>query len=622
MPQNQFSKNQVRLLTDIGERGQSLKKLSDGQLVSMVESLRSEVISKPQVSKALIPQVLALSKEAVCRTLGWELYDVQLLAAHALIEGHVAEMQTGEGKTIAAVPAAIFGGMQGRGAHVATPTPYLARRDYLQLKPVYESLGLSVGLLVEPTGQGAGKTDAYECDITYGPGYEFGFDYLRDQVALKQSELAPLGKQIIAGLTGGSPQPMRLCARGPCFSIVDEADNVLIDDASSPLVLSEFQPGVAPDADAIHLAKNLVVKLVPLEHFRELGPLHIELTEQGRSFVYRDEVKIPVDQLSRPWTNYVEAALQAAKLFRRDVHYIVDDGKVKIVDATTGRIFEDRAWQAGLHQAIEAKEGLQVTPEKLPLAQITRQRFHRLYGALSGMTGTAMNCRDEFKSVYQLGITAIPLRIPSQRKILPMRAFDGAEQKWDAIAESIKEFHRQQRPVLIGTRTISESEDLADRLQSAGLPYQLLNGKQDAEEAEIVSQAGQRGALTIATNLAGRGTDIKLGKGVSELGGIHVIVSECHDSSRVDRQLVGRCARQGNPGSAQTFVSVEDWLVQVHGLWLAHAVKKMSTQGELDFSLESRIQKIQNSVERTNYSHRLELLRASEQYDDVLQRQR
>lgn len=543
------------------------------------------------------------------------MYDVQLLAASTLISGRVAEMQTGEGKTISAVPAAVYGGIRGEGTHVATPNDYLAQRDCEELKPVYEILGLSTGLL-EFDHTTEEKKRSYNCDITYGPGYQFGFDYLTDQLGLKQVESEPLGSRMLSQLYGTDIADQATCTRGEAYSVVDEIDNVLIDDACSPLVISENQEGEATDADAVYLAKQVASLLIKDQDYIEIASSQIELTDRGTATIHDEQIAIPVEQLTRPWSTYVETALNAQMHYQRDVHYVVEEGDVKIVDATTGRIFDDRSWQAGLHQAIEAKEMVSVSPERLPLAQITRQRFYRLYQLLSGMTGTATNCVAELGSIFNLGVTVIPLRLPTKRVILPMRSFGSAESKWDAIVETIRTLHNQKKPVLIGTRTISESIRLAELIESTSLPFELLNGCQDENEADVVARAGQLGAITIATNLAGRGTDIKLHPEVKKLGGLQVIVSECAESARVDRQLVGRCARAGNPGTAQTFVSADDWLLETHGEWLAQSLKRMSSS-EIHLDLESHIRKIQGSLELVNYSRRLQLFRQSEQQSQI-----
>ena len=587
--QPKFTKQHKRMLASVAKVGATLKRLTDTQLTNGFNDLRVKAQSRDRDMKQLANEAMAFAKEATSRVLGMELYDVQLIAGSALVNRKIAEMHTGEGKTISAVPGAVFGGLFGNGVHVATPNSYLAGRDYDQLKNIYQSIGLSAGLL--PSGDGPNdpsKTKAaYDCDITYGTGYEFGFDYLRDQMVLRERKQQPLGHQVLSGLQGRIGQP--LSQRGLGFSIVDEVDNVLVDDATSPQVLSEFQPGEAPDTNAVKLARSVALQLERGTSFLEPRPGVIELTPSGESQIHDQAIAIPARELIRPWKAYVEAALRAEHQFIRDVEYVVGEDGVRIVDQSTGRIFEDRSWQAGLHQAVEAKEGLSISPESLPLATITRQRFYRLYQSLAGMTGTTQCCIEEFRTIYGLEVEKIPLRKPSQRQIQSMRVFDQAQRKWDAIAKSIIQLQGQGRPVLIGTRSIKESQILAGYLDVAQLDYQLLNGTQDEDEAEMISRAGLAGAITIATNLAGRGTDFKMPPEVIQRGGLHVIVSECHSSFRVDRQLIGRCARQGQPGSCQTFVSADDWLLTTHAEWLADTIRKISKFGELETSIESSI---------------------------------
>ena len=618
IPRRRFNKQQARMLASVARIRESLKPLTDGQLTNGFNDLRVKALSRNRERGELADEAMAFAKEATYRVLGMELYDVQLLAGSALVNGKVAEMQTGEGKTISAVPGAVFGGIFGRGVHVATPNSYLAERDYQQLKSVYEAIGLSVGLL--PSGEGPpdpGKTKAaYDCDITYGTGYEFGFDYLRDQLILKAQKQKPFGHQMLDSLQGESGDP--LTQRGLGFSIVDEADNVLIDDATSPQVLSEFQAGEAPDGNAVKLARIVALQLQEGLHFREPSPGAIELTSEGKVQIHSQDLAIPTRELIRPWKGYIEAALRAEHHFIRNVQYVVGDEGVRIVDQSTGRIFEDRSWQSGLHQAVEAKEGLAISPESLPLATITRQRFYRLYQSMAGMTGTTHCCINEFKTIYRMGVETIPLRKPSQRLALPMRVFDHADRKWDAIVQSIAKLQSQGRPVLIGTRTIKESQLLAERLSGANLDYELLNGTQDADEAELVSRAGLAGAITIATNLAGRGTDFKMPDEVIEKGGLHVIVSECHPSYRVDRQLIGRCARQGQPGSCQTFVSAADWLLETHAAWLSETIRKIAQAGEIETDIQSSIRDVQTGLEREQFANRLQLLRSNERQNKII----
>ena len=606
---NASSKRNDRFQAEVCEIGQTLRSAKASELKHRVDDLREQAISEPSNLQALIAPVIAASNEAIRRVLGYELYGVQIQAARALIAGQVAEMHTGEGKTISALPAAVFGGIQGKGVHVATTTAYLAERDHAQLKPIYELLGLSAGVLEQPEAASCDHAAAYDCDITYGTGSDFGFDYLRDQVELKKQMEARLGSAALARIIRRNKTPQRLTMmRGQAYSIIDEADNVMVDDASSPLVLSMFQPGAAKDSDAVLMAKDLAGQLTSGEHFTESGRQSVRLTDLGQRFVHRKELPIPVTQLLRPWTTYVETGIRAMLQFHQGVDYVVRSGEVQIVDQSTGKIFEDRSWQDGLQQAIEAKEGVAITPEKMPLAQITRQRFLRLYDHLAGMTGTAGSCQAELKSIYDLRVVQIPLRLPSQRMVMNTRAFITADQKWDAIARSVLNIHQQQRPILIGTRTITASQTLAGYLESAGVSCQMLNGLQDAEEADIVSRAGDRGAVTIATNLAGRGTDIKLDDFVKEIGGLHVIVSECHESFRFDRQLIGRCSRQGEPGSCQTFISAEDWLLATHGPWLSETIAKIAIKGEVEIDLQTSVRKIQDTIERSSFAQRMATL--------------
>ena len=598
-------------LQQIRTRAARLRGTSSAQLTTYSADLRELAASSMGRSEDLVFGAFALAAESLHRVYGFDLYDVQLLAARAIVEGAIAEMQTGEGKTFAALPAAVWGGLQGRGVHISVPNSYLAGRDQAQLQEVFEVAGLSSGLLPEREPPSV-KRQAYACDVTYGSGYEFGFDYLRDQLILRKRMGLELGTGILKQLADSGDHSTATddtCQRGLFFAIVDEADNVLIDDAMSPLILAVADPGEAPDRDAVHAARALAKSLGP-EHIEETGPQQLELTEAGRAHIHRDEVPCPVDQLVRPWTCYVETALRAERFYQRDVHYVIDDGTVQIVDATTGRILADRSWQSGLHQAIEAKEGLTITPEKSALAQVTRQRFYRLYRRLGGMTGTTANCRREFRTVYDASTRIIPLRTPSQRTLLPLRCFANQAAKWTAIVDSIAEMHRLGRPVLAGTRTIAECEQLAERLRTHEMEFTQLDGRQDADEAEIVAQAGGRGKITIATNLAGRGTDIKLCEDVKELGGLHVIATECHESARIDRQMIGRGARQGDPGSAQIFVAMDDWLIRTWGSWLAESCIRMANaRGEIHSRLDRQIRRIQAVAEQQQYAVRAAILR-------------
>lgn len=607
------------MTAQIGRQSRLLRPLSEQQLRQHVEAVQADLLrERNRAAEHVLVPGMAAAAEALRRVFGVELYDVQLIAAIELAGGRIAQMQTGEGKTFVAIAAACYLAMCGRGVHVATPNSYLALRDFQQACAAAGALGLSTGLLTEQ-GDPEDKRRAYDCDITYGTGSEFGFDYLRDQLTLRQLSAAPLGDNTMHRLSALGLQTRETMQRGLNFAIVDEADSVMIDDACSPLVLSMSSSQEAADRD-VHLAAcHLSDQLLPETDFcLNDASGRLVLTETGLKRCYDDAVHIPEHQLLRPWTEYVEQALRARYLFKRDIHFVLTDNKVRIVDETTGRIFDDRSWQNGLHQAIEAREGLPITAENQSVAQITRQRFFRLYHNLCGMTGTTAGCEKEFAFVYNCPVTEIPLYRPSLRIVLPTRFFATVDGKHAAIVKSAVEISSGGRPVLIGTRSISDSEQLAYRLAAKGLRCQLLNGTQTEEEAAIVAEAGQQSSITIATNLAGRGTDISLGPGVEALGGLHVIVAECQLSSRMDRQLVGRCARQGDPGTAQMFVSADDTLLVRFGEWLAAAIRRdCAAGGEASHDFTAQLCRVQTVAERQYSLVRREILRQDKSRDTL-----
>jgi preprotein translocase subunit SecA len=608
------------LIPHIRALAKTLEAASESQLIGEVGEVRRELARGHRSSEPhLLVAGLALACEALRRTKGIQLYDVQLIAAMAMSRRCIAQMQTGEGKTFVALTAAMHLAMAGRGVHVITPNTYLAERDEKLAASVAAPLGLSVALLPERV-DAAKKTPAYDADITYGTGHEFGFDYLRDQLTLRQQAQERPGERLLRQLDPASSSQRLTMQRGLIYAVVDEADSVLIDDASSPLVLSFGSNDRAPDADAHLTAKALAEQLKKGDEFLlEASTGRIALTEAGVRRCYADDVAIPVLQLVRPWTEYVQQALRARYLFKRDVHYVVQNGEARIVDETTGRIFEDRSWQDGLHQAIEASQDLKIVAEKYSVAQVTRQRFFRLYENLSGMTGTAVGCERELHDVYNLQVEEIPLRVPSQRILYSTRFFSKAAAKNSAVIDAAMACRNLGRAVLIGTRSISDSEILALGLESHGVPFELLNGIQNADEAEIVSKAGQPGAITIATNLAGRGTDIALHEDVRQRGGLHVIVTECQTSGRMDRQLIGRCARQGDPGSAEVLVSAEDTLVAQYGPWLANALCREADQNaEVHADFTSQLNRIQAAAERQQYAARVNMLRRDIARDSLL----
>lgn len=597
-----------------------LSQLKDSQLSRVAQTLREDFHDDDETRRqAAITSAFALSGEALRRTLGIELYNTQLLGASALIGGHIAEMETGEGKTFAAAPAAIVGALQGKQVHIATPNTYLAQRDFELLNPALSLLGIKAALLPELDADPTSKVAAYHHEVIYGTGYEFGFDYLRGALAARQAQTPRLGQRLLERLHGGTPGTSPNTPARYDVAIVDEADNVLIDEACSPLILSGRSEGPPADAPAYRLACSTARALVAETDYLVNSKASVQLTRVGLEKVHATTIPIPVDQLRRSWAEYIEQAVRAHVLFHRDADYVIADDTIRIVDASTGRIFGDRTWNGGLHQAIEAKEGVPITNEQHALAQITRQRFYRLYETLAGMTGTAAGCERELSSVYSTRVFRIPRRNKCLREDWSCQLFATKEEKLAAIVHEVRQLHTDARPVLIGTKTIAESERVAALLEQEQLPHQLLNGRQDAEEAEVVAMAGQSSQITIATNLAGRGTDIPLSEASRDRGGLHVIVVEPHDLYRVDRQLIGRCARAGDPGSARTFLSAEDSLVVRHAPWLRRSILHCAKNGHAaPAELRDQIRAVQHQAEQQQATRRMELLKRDVQRDEML----
>ena len=620
---SQTAKSGRALVAAVRRLESQLAEVSSQELKDRADELRARRFQRRPnwLSDDILSRACALVCVAARRSLGHSLYDVQLLAGLAMTRCSVAEMATGEGKTFAAAVPAFVHSLAGRGVHVCTSNEYLSQRDCRQLQPLFELLDVSCGHIAAQQSP-VEKATAYRCDITYGAGAEFGFDYLRDQVTLRQRPETRLGEDFLGILRGSELSLQTTLQRELAVAIVDEVDNVLIDDAGSPLLLSGQPDGLAADADAHLAAGRLASNLVDGHDFHvDSGLGSIRLTEAGKARVWEATDTAPLKCLLRPWNIYVEQAIRARILFRRDVQYVVRDEEVIIVDQSTGRLFEDRSWRDGLHQAIEARENVPITGEKQGLARITRQRFSRLYPILCGMTGTATGSEQEFSEFYRLPVSKIPLRKPSQRRLLPERVFVSSQAKWSAIAQQIKQIHRTGQPVLAGTRSIAKSELLAERLSDLGISFEILNGKQDADEAEVISRAGEVGAVTISTNIAGRGTDIRLTPDSLERGGLCVLATEHHDSSRIDRQLVGRAARQGEPGSAAFFLAADDDLLTRHGEWLSRAITKSKTnKGEVAVNLSSSVRKVQLQAERSQFLQRRALFLDDGRRDVVMSR--
>lgn len=554
----------------------------------------------------IVEPSFALLREAARRVLGLFPYPEQVLGGLALVRGCVAEQATGEGKTLTTtIPSYCFG-LTGKGVHVVTVNSYLAKRDYEFAKPLFEFLGLTIGFL-EEQGDPADKTKAYRCDIVYGTGYEFGFDYLRDQLKLLQNPKPSPVDRLCGVLMGETCQEPELMHRRLSFAIVDEVDSVLIDEAGSPLLLSgagreDFDP--RPFQRALELTSELEEGR---DYWLERGR-NVTLTRQGRQTAHAAK-GVPWAALIRPWKTYVVNALVAEILLRRDVDYIVEDDSVIIIDGNTGRAHAERSWRDGLHQAVETKEQVTIKSENQSVASITRQRFFARYEWIGGLTGTATESEGELWNFFEMPVTPIPLRKPCIRQVFPERVFVNRDSLFNAVVESVLEMRKAGRPVLIGSRTIRVSEALSERLDSRSIKHEILTAKQDEEESRIIEGAGESGSIVIATNMAGRGTHIDISDTSLEAGGLHVVAIERNESRRIDRQLIGRCSRQGQPGSCQSFVSAEDDIVIEFGASLAKAIgaSKADENGEVSSHFTKDFDRLQQKVEKIKYAFRLQM---------------
>lgn len=549
-----------RLTRRIDRAGPQLSKLTEADLAVRTVAVR-QALRRNGLTDALIIDAYALIREQAHRTLGLRPHKVQLLGGLAILDGALAEMDTGEGKTLTATLAAGTAAMAGTPVHVITVNDYLANRDAETMTPLFARLGLTVGIVVHGLGPDE-RRRAYAADITYAANKEITFDYLRDRVKL-----------------GGQPRNAHLkldrlnqtatdalVMRGLHFAIVDEADSVLVDEARTPLILSRETDAAAERAwaEQAHALANDMAEDRDYRIIRD--ERRVVLTEAGRT-----RLEEAGERIGGIWANRIRReqaarqALTARLMFKRGDHYLVRDGKVVIVDEYTGRVMEERSWSDGLHQLVEFKEDVEVTSRKETMARMTYQRFFRRYRRLAGMTGTAREVAAELWAVYRLRVVRVPTNKPSQRTALPARICASRVEKWDAIVDRARTLYRAGRPVLIGTRSVNASEEAAEALASAGLPHEVLNANEDGREAEIIARAGGPGRITVATNMAGRGVDIALGRGVEAAGGLHVILSERHDSRRIDRQLEGRTARRGEPGTTEEILSLEDSLLDIEG---------------------------------------------------------
>jgi preprotein translocase subunit SecA len=575
-----------------------ISKLSDSELQAKTAEFK-ERLSKGEDDQSILPEAFAVVREVAKRTINMRPFDVQILGALVLYYGDIAEMKTGEGKTLVATMPLYLNALQGKGGHLVTVNDYLAKRDSVWMGPIYSFLGLTVGLIQHDSTY-EDRKKAYNSDVTYGTNNEFGFDYLRDHMALSEEQIVQ---------------------RELYYAIVDEVDSILIDEARTPLIIS----GPSEESTSMYYtAKKVADNLIEGTDFEGDEKLKTAtLTTEG---VHKVEKMLHIDNLYDEkfveMVKHINQAIRAKVYFKNEVDYIVKDGEVIIVDEFTGRLMFGRRYSDGLHQAIEAKEGLAVKSESQTLATITFQNYFRLYKKLAGMTGTALTEKDEFKEIYDLDVYVIPTNKPVVRVDHPDVVFETESAKFKAIVKRIKELYNKGQPVLVGTRSIEKSELISSMLKKEGIPHNVLNAKYHEKEAMIIKDAGQYKMVTIATNMAGRGVDIKLGNGVTELGGLFILGTERHEARRIDNQLRGRSGRQGDPGESQFYISLEDELMRIFG---GDTIKRILTTLKVDENdpienplLSRTIEGAQKKVEAYNFSIRKNLL----DYDNVLEKQR
>ena len=599
------NKREVRKLEKLADKVISLESkmeaLSDADFPVKTEEFKARYASGESLDK-LLPEAFALVREGAKRVLGLFPYKVQIMGGITLHNGNIAEMRTGEGKTLTATMPVYLNALSGDGVHVVTVNEYLSTRDAKEMGELYNFLGLSVG--VNLTGQSPEeKRAAYYADITYSTNSELGFDYLRDNMVVYKSQMVQ--------------RPLN-------YAVVDETDSILIDEARTPLIIS----GQAEKSTVLYQRADFFVKALKEDedYTIDLTSKSISLTDEGINKA-EQTFRLPnlYDVDNSALVHHIDQALRANYIMIRDIDYVVDEGQVKIVDGFTGRIMEGRRYSDGLHQAIEAKEGVEVENESKTMATITYQNFFRMYRKLSGMTGTAKTEEEEFREIYNMNVITIPTNRPVQRIDAHDVIYPSLKSKFKAVVRDIKERHEKGQPILVGTVAVETSELLSQMLHQEGIPHEVLNAKNHFKEAEIVMMAGQRGAVTIATNMAGRGTDIKLGKGVKELGGLCVIGTERHESRRIDNQLRGRSGRQGDPGATQFYLSLEDDLMKRFGGERMQAIWErfnLDENGDDNFiqskMLSRQVESSQKRVEGNNYDTRKNVL----QYDEVMREQR
>ena len=619
-PQKRILKRLQKKVDQINKLGPKYKALSDEELAKQTEVLKQRLHKKGTTLDTILPDAFAVVREMADRVIGERHYDVQLIGSMVLHEGNVAELKTGEGKTLMSTLAAYLNALEGKGVHIVTVNDYLAQRDAGWMGQIYSALGISTGVIIneasflyDGTYTNENHTDprmqklrpctrreAYEADITYGTNNEFGFDYLRDNMV---NEISLVRQRELN------------------FAIVDEVDSILIDEARTPLIISA---PAAENPDSYYQFAKIAAKLVPEDYRLDEKHTSVALTDSGIDKVQK---LLGIKNLYTPEyvrsVYHINQALRAQTLFHRDKNYVVtNDGEVIIVDEHTGRLKIGNRYNEGLHQAIEAKEGVPVQQESMTLATISFQNFFRLYKKLSGMTGTAFTEAEEFQQIYSLDVVVVPPNKPITRKDHQDLIYKTEKAKLKAVAAAIKKYHEQGRPVLVGSGSIAKNELIAQWLDKAGIKYEILNAKNNEREAEIVAHAGEKGAVTLATNIAGRGTDIKLGPGVKELGGLVVIGSERHESRRIDNQLRGRGGRQGDPGDTQFYVSTEDDLMRIfQGERIAGLMERLGVEEDMAIqnkAVSKTLEAAQKRVEGFNFDARKNVV----QYDNVINRHR
>ena len=600
-----------KLATKVESLGDEYEKLSDEQLQAKTPEFRKR-LKNGETLDDILPEAFATAREGAKRVLGLYPFRVQIIGGIALHYGNIAEMMTGEGKTLTATLPVYLNALTGKGVHVVTVNEYLSSRDESEMGQLYKWLGLSVGLNLNSMSADE-KRDAYNCDVTYSTNSELGFDYLRDNMVVYKDQMVQ--------------RPLN-------YAIIDEVDSILIDEARTPLIIS----GQAEQANSEYIRADRFVKTLvedksddDVDDDEDHGDYKIDwptktinLTNQGiKKACEHFGLKNLYDIDNQVLVHHIDQALRANYIMLKDIDYVVQNGEVMIVDSFTGRVMEGRRYSDGLHQAIEAKEGVKIQEESKTQATITYHNFFRMYKKLAGMTGTAKTEEEEFREIYNMEVITIPTNRPIARKDLPDILYPTLDSKFEAVVKEIKERHAKGQPVLVGTVAIESSERLSQMLNQAGIPHAVLNAKNHAKEAEIIMNAGQRGAVTIATNMAGRGTDIKLGPGVKELGGLAVIGTERHESRRIDNQLRGRSGRQGDPGVTRFYLSLEDDLMKRFGGDRVKLFLDRISDNDDDKVIESRmitkqVESAQKRVEGNNYDTRKQTL----QYDDVMRTQR